>query len=572
MNFRQLRIGTRLAIGFGVILISFVLILIVSSVFNASNRQTMMKGIELSQNKTALAAAMKSSMLEGGLAIRNIGLQTDLGEIEKQKIIIKKQRERFNEARDKLVASGLNDGEKKILDTVAGYDQQVDTPTKEAIKLMLAFNGEEAVKLIATQIDPLQQKALLEINKLVDLQDTASMDLRSNAESSANKLIGALTAIGVIVLLAGVGFSIILTRSITKPLDDAVQIAKRVAAGELSQRDAADGNDEISELLNALKEMSDNLFNIVSEVRQGTDAIAIASSEISTGNADLSSRTETQAGALEETASSMEQITATVRHNADNARQANDLVTSASNFAVQGGGEVGKVVDTMNSIKESSRKIVDIISVIDGIAFQTNILALNAAVEAARAGEQGRGFAVVASEVRNLAQRSASAAKEIKILIGDSVEKVDSGSRLVEDAGKTMSEIVSSVQRVTDIMGEITAASVEQSAGIDQVNHAITSMDEATQQNAALVEQAAAAAESLVDQAVSLMDTVGEFKLGGSSVSASITTSRSAIRLVPNSAALKPPARSLTKLAAVKSIAVKSVANAAYSGGDWEEF
>src|SRR5450830_1266111 len=514
MNFRQLRIGTRLAIGFGVILISFVLILIVSSVFNASNRQTMMKGIELSQNKTALAAAMKSSMLEGGLAIRNIGLQTDLGEIEKQKIIIKKQRERFNEARDKLVASGLNDGEKKILDTVAGYDQQVDTPTKEAIKLLLAFNGEEAVKLIATQIDPLQQKALLEINKLVDLQDTASMDLRSNAESSANKLVGALTAIGVIVLLAGVGFSIILTRSITKPLDDAVQIAKRVAAGELSQRDAADGNDEISELLNALKEMSDNLFNIVSEVRQGTDAIAIASSEISTGNADLSSRTETQAGALEETASSMEQITATVRHNADNARQANDLVTSASNFAVQGGGEVGKVVDTMNSIKESSRKIVDIISVIDGIAFQTNILALNAAVEAARAGEQGRGFAVVASEVRNLAQRSASAAKEIKILIGDSVEKVDSGSRLVDAAGKTMKEIVTSVKHVANIMSEITAAGQEQSTGIEEVNRAITQMDEMTQQNAALVEQAAAAAESMEEQAANLAHAVSAFKLG----------------------------------------------------------
>src|SRR5450830_1642803 len=514
MNFRQLRIGTRLAIGFGVILISFVLILIVSSVFNASNRQTMMKGIELSQNKTALAAAMKSSMLEGGLAIRNIGLQTDLGEIEKQKIIIKKQRERFNEARDKLVASGLNDGEKKILDTVAGYDQQVDTPTKEAIKLLLAFNGEEAVKLIATQIDPLQQKALLEINKLVDLQDTASMDLRSNAESSANKLVGALTAIGVVVLLAGVGFSIILTRSITKPLDDAVQIAKRVAAGELSQRDAADGNDEISELLNALKEMSDNLFNIVSEVRQGTDAIAIASSEISTGNADLSSRTETQAGALEETASSMEQITATVRHNADNARQANDLVTSASNFAVQGGGEVGKVVDTMNSIKESSRKIVDIISVIDGIAFQTNILALNAAVEAARAGEQGRGFAVVASEVRNLAQRSASAAKEIKILIGDSVEKVDSGSRLVDAAGKTMNEIVTSVKHVANIMSEITAAGQEQSTGIEEVNRAITQMDEMTQQNAALVEQAAAAAESMEEQAANLAHAVSAFKLG----------------------------------------------------------
>ena len=517
MNFRQLRIGTRLAIGFGVILISLILILIAGSVLSARNRQVMMKGIELSHSKTAQAANMKSSMLEGGLAIRNIGMQTDLSEIEKQKSLIKNKRAKFNEAHDKLVALGLSNEEKKILDAITGYDQQVDAPTKEAFKMLLSFNGEEAVKLIATQIDPLQQKALLEINKLVDLQDAASAELANQAESNASKLVAVLLVIGGIVLVAGVGFSLILTRSITRPLGEALEIAKRVAAGELSHREAAEGNDEISELLNALKEMNDNLFNIVSEVRQGTDAIAIASGEISSGNADLSSRTETQAGALEETASSMEEITATVRHNADNARQANGLVTSASNFAIKGGEEVGKVVHTMNSIKESSRKIVDIISVIDGIAFQTNILALNAAVEAARAGQEGRGFAVVASEVRNLAQRSASAAKEIKILIGDSVEKVESGGKLVDAAGQTMNEIVTSVKHVADIMAEITAAGQEQSTGIEEVNRAITQMDEMTQQNAALVEQAAAAAESMEEQAGNLARVVSAFKLGTSS-------------------------------------------------------
>ena len=379
--------------------------------------------------------------------------------------------------------------------------------------MLLSFNGEEAVKVISTQIDPLQQKALQEINKLVALQDAASAELAAQSESSANKTIGTLVLMALLVLCAGIAFSVLLTRSITAPLREAVAIAKQVAAGELSFHAEPEGNDEISELLLALKEMNDNLYHIVSEVRQGTDAIAIASVEISTGNADLSSRTETQAGALEETASSMEEITATVRQNADNARQANALVTSASNFAVKGGEEVGKVVHTMNSIKESSRKIVDIISVIDGIAFQTNILALNAAVEAARAGEQGRGFAVVASEVRNLAQRSANAAKEIKTLIGDSVEKVGTGDKLVEAAGKTMDEIVRSVKHVADIMAEITAAGQEQSSGIEEVNRAITQMDEMTQQNTALVEQAAAAAESMEEQAGNLARAVSAFKL-----------------------------------------------------------
>lgn len=513
MNLRQLHIGTRLATGFGVILVSLIAMLVIGSALSARNRQQMLTGIELSHSKTALAAKMRSSMLEGGMAIRNIGLQTDLAEIDKQKLIVKNQQNAFNEARQKLTGLGLNEAEKKILDSVLSLDQQVDGPTKEAFKMLLSFNGEEAVKVISTQIDPLQQKALQEINKLVALQDAASAELATQSESSANKTIGTLVLMALLVLCAGIAFSVLLTRSITAPLREAVAIAKQVAAGELSFHAEPEGNDEISELLLALKEMNDNLYHIVSEVRQGTDAIAIASVEISTGNADLSSRTETQAGALEETASSMEEITATVRQNADNARQANALVTSASNFAVKGGEEVGKVVHTMNSIKESSRKIVDIISVIDGIAFQTNILALNAAVEAARAGEQGRGFAVVASEVRNLAQRSANAAKEIKTLIGDSVEKVGTGDKLVEAAGKTMDEIVRSVKHVADIMAEITAAGQEQSSGIEEVNRAITQMDEMTQQNAALVEQAAAAAESMEEQAGNLARAVSAFKL-----------------------------------------------------------
>jgi len=305
----------------------------------------------------------------------------------------------------------------------------------------------------------------------------------------------------------------VLTRSITRPLNHAVRLARTVAEGDLTSRIEVSGRDETAELLTALKSMNGNLQNIVHQVRESTETIHTASGEIATGNLDLSSRTEEQASSLEETASAMEQLTSTVRQNADHARQANQLAASASDVAAQGGGVVSDVVQTMGSINESSRKIVDIISVIDGIAFQTNILALNAAVEAARAGEQGRGFAVVASEVRSLAQRSAAAAKEIKGLIDDSVEKVGNGSRLVEQAGITMTEVVDSVRRVTDVVAEISSASQEQSDGIEQVNHAVSQMDQATQQNAALVEQAAAAAQSLRDQANRLSAVVSVFKL-----------------------------------------------------------
>ena len=310
----------------------------------------------------------------------------------------------------------------------------------------------------------------------------------------------------------GLALALWIARVVSKPLQAALHIAKTVASGDLSSDIESTTKDETGQLLQALKEMNSNLLNVVREVRQGTDTIATASTQIATGNMDLSARTESQAGSLEETASSMEELTSTVRHNSDNARQANQLAQSASAVAQRGGDVVSRVVHTMDSISVSSKKIVDIISVIDGIAFQTNILALNAAVEAARAGEQGRGFAVVASEVRNLAQRSASAAKEIKVLIDNSVTQVMQGTQLVAEAGATMSEVVSSVKRVNDVISEITAASTEQSAGIDQVNDAIIHIDEITQQNAALVEEAAAAA-SLQEQADNLSRVVSVFKL-----------------------------------------------------------
>jgi methyl-accepting chemotaxis protein len=441
------------------------------------------------------------------------------------------------------------------------YRQLVLGGFKPALVSIRANDMQHATGLMHGEMARLLANLIPEMNTLVKMNIEVSKNDFEQSQATYRFVRDSFIGGILFGLLMALAIGIWLVRSITRPLEAAVKIADGVAAGDLTQRIEVASNDETGRLMHALKGMNQSLVKIVGEVRIGTDTIATASSEIAAGNLDLSSRTEQQASSLEETASSMEELTSTVKQNADNARQANQLAITASKVAEKGGTVVGQVVETMSSINTSSKKIVDIISVIDGIAFQTNILALNAAVEAARAGEQGRGFAVVASEVRNLAQRSAAAAKEIKTLIDDSVGKVDVGSKLVGEAGSTMSELVDSVKRVTDIMAEIMAASQEQSSGIEQVNQAIAQMDQVTQQNASLVEEAAAAAESMQDQARNLAQVVGAFKLDG----------MQAVAIAPAARATAVP-RAKTAARAPAKPAPRLAAKAEARSDEWEEF
>jgi methyl-accepting chemotaxis protein len=440
------------------------------------------------------------------------------------------QEEKFYQAEMEAQTAKVNEIQKELEPLIKSEEgKRLLTVTSEKRKEYIAIRNEvfklkatnteasaaEVKQLIDTKLVPVMGQYTQTVVDLVEFQKKIFEKAEASVEASYEAGRNFMIALGVIAVGIGAFLSWLLARSITVPLNYAVEAANQVAEGDLTNEIQINSKDETGQLLQALKNMNGSLKKIVTEVRTGTDTIATASSEIATGNLDLSSRTEQQASSLEETAASMEELTSTVKQNADNSRQANQLAATASGIAVKGGEVVSQVVHTMEDINNASKKIVDIISVIDGIAFQTNILALNAAVEAARAGEQGRGFAVVATEVRSLAQRSASAAKEIKELIGNSVEKVENGTALVEQAGATMQEIVESIRRVTDIMGEITAASQEQSQGIEQVNQAITQMDQVTQQNAALVEEAAAAASSMQEQAGHLTQLVSVFKLNG---------------------------------------------------------
>ena len=571
MQITNIKIGARLGLAFAAICAMLIVITVLSITMLAKVNDGTVKIVNDRMPKIATANELQSDINDIAIAVRNMMLSENPADREKQFGVMMEQRRegavhldtlnrtlRLPRARELVV---------QMIDTDTLYLKRQD----ELVKLINNGTPEQARVFLTDTMRPV----LAEYKRLIGEQFKFQTETVAIAKAEAGETYSntrqLIIGLSVAILAASAALAYWITISITGRLAQAVTVASTVAAGDLTSQIDVEGSDEVGQLLGALKSMNTALAATVGSVRSGTETISTAASQIAAGNLDLSARTEQQASSLEETASSMEELTSTVKQNADNARQANVLAQSASEVALRGGAVVSEVVDTMASINASSRKIVDIIAVIDGIAFQTNILALNAAVEAARAGEQGRGFAVVASEVRNLAQRSAAAAKEIKMLITDSVDKVDAGGKLVDQAGLTMTEIVESITRVTDIMSEIASASMEQTLGIEQINSAISQMDEVTQQNAALVEEAAAAAASMQEQSATLEEVVSIFKLAHGA--------RERVAPAPKPVAHRP-ARPAVSTAARKQVTHKASASAPASRREatvaeidsWEEF
>ena len=520
MNFKNMRVGTRLALGYGLVLCLLGGIVATGLLKMQQMQARTVVITDVNNVQISLIAKMQDSISDRMIALRNLALLTDMNAMRPEAQRIRDLEIVYKESMTQLGKTfedqSTTPEEKAFFVQLQEQERAVLPLMAEAEKLGLANNADEATPLLMNKVAPLQAAWLDTINKLARWEEKLNNDATRDSSEAYHGAVTTMLLLTAIAIAVGVGSALLVTRSLLKQLGgepiEAAEVARRIAAGDLTVEVHVKPNDRASMML-AMRDMRDKLAAIVADVRAGTETIAAAAAQVSTGNLDLSARTEQQAGSLEETASSMEELTSTVRQNAENAQQANSMAVSASEVAHKGGQIVAEVVGTMGAITESARKIADIISVIDGIAFQTNILARNAAVEAARAGEQGRGFAVVAGEVRNLAHRAGSAAKEIKLLIDDSVQKVGAGSALVGEAGVTMDDIVGRVKGVTDIMTEISAASREQSGGIDQVNQAISQMDQVTQQNAALVEEASAASQAMQDQAARLAELVRMFKL-----------------------------------------------------------
>ena len=582
MNIGNMKVSTRLTAGFGIVLalLIAVAVLAITRISSINTTTTHIVSERYSRVKLAIDIRNQANAQAHSLSDAIIGSHDPeevKSSLDKLEVSIKANRE----LREALKARVVSRKGAELMQELNDHANAYGAARSKVIQLVQQDKPDEAGVVLLKEVRPLFVKFVDAAQAVVDQQDTAMTTDATQAEADGQTAIVYTLILASIAAIASIAIGVLITRSITRPLGAAVQVATNVAAGDLTTRIEVNTTDETGQLLQALKDMQNGLIEVVGQVRGGSESVASASAQIASGNADLSGRTEEQASALEETAASMEELSSTVKQNADNARQANQLAQSASTVAIKGGDVVSQVVETMKGINDSSKRIADIISVIDGIAFQTNILALNAAVEAARAGEQGRGFAVVATEVRSLAGRSADAAKEIKTLINASVERVEQGTVLVDEAGATMSEVVASIKRVTDIMGEISAASNEQSLGVSQVGEAVVQMDQTTQQNAALVEEMSAAADSLKSQANELVQVVSVFKLDQSTTYRAPSSRAPAPKAVafakpapglaskPGAAKSSKPLLSSPKLERSAGTQAQSKSNDA---GDWESF
>ena len=528
MKFKNLKISTRLISAMGLLtalLVGVVVVAILQMQAMRGNTQQITGNLLPS---IELVGTLRSNIAELRALESQHVQNSDEGAMERINKVMIEALAAIEKVRDEYTKYIDSPEEKAIYTTFEADWKKYLEQHAQLVDLSTKRDKFPARKLLENESKPTYDSIKAAIKQLTDLNHGSAVTASNNSDNSYTTARSVMLVALLIAVVAAVAAALWLIRSITQPIGVVVSMADQIAEGDLSQSIVVDSDNETGQLLAALQRMQERLAQVVSQVRSGSESVATASAEIAQGNHDLSARTEQQASALEETAASMEELGSTVRQNADSASQANQLAMNASKVAVQGGEVVGQVVETMKGINEASRKIADIISVIDGIAFQTNILALNAAVEAARAGEQGRGFAVVASEVRALAGRSADAAREIKALIGTSVERVEQGTTLVDQAGSTMREVVESIRRVSDVVGEISAASSEQASGVNQVGHAVTQMDQTTQQNAALVEEMAAAASSLRSQASALVEVMAVFKLAPKSAANQSSLSLSA--------------------------------------------
>ncbi len=581
MNFSDTRIATRLGFAFGLLFLLMTLAIGVAIVNLRHIRSEFRDVMEDDYPTTMVFVGVKDDMNLVARSIRNMLLLSEPD-------AVKAEHERVRGALKSIeahLAKGeslmVNDSERAALAKIVVAHNTYLGPMNHAVELALAGSLDEGKVFLVKEVRPVQQALFNAVDEMAKLQANAMAQSGAGVEQAVDHAMAWMAGLCVLGLAASLALGTWITRSIIRPMSEAVSVSRAVAAGDLTMRFDGYGRNEVAQLLHALHDMQDSLARVVGGVRQGADNVATASAQISQGNLDLSQRTEEQASALEQTAASMEQLSAAVRQNAEHARQANQFAMGANEVATKGSEVVGQVVATMKGINDSSKRIADIIGVIDGIAFQTNILALNAAVEAARAGEQGRGFAVVAAEVRSLAGRSAEAAKEIKTLINASVERVDHGAALVDQAGHTMTEVLTAIRRVTDIVGEISTASGEQSAGVSQVSQAVSQMDQVTQQNAALVEESAAAAESLKTQAEHLVQSVAVFKLTANQQAtavrppAHVTRIAPAVRMAPApkpAQAEAPVATPPARLPAPAAAATVSASISAGSSDDWETF